>query len=97
MPAARYNWFTAFIQSIGFVESKSDTNLFVLHYETNITYLLLFVVDIVLTTSSTAVLRLISTLQAEFYMKDIGELRHFLGMHVQKNNGGLILSIGSRQ
>jgi hypothetical protein len=45
--------------------------------------LLLYVDDIVLTASSPALLRrIISALQQEFSMKDLGVLHHFLGMHV---------------
>jgi hypothetical protein len=44
--------------------------------------------DIVLTASSAGLLRrTIDTLQREFSMKDLGELHHFLGMHVQRSGG----------
>jgi len=47
----------------------------------------------VLTTSSPQLLRrVISALQQEFSMKDLGELHHFLGMHVQRSGAGLLLS-----
>ena len=56
-------------------------------------YLLLYVDDIVLTASSTPLLRhVIGALQQEFSMKDLGELHHFLGMHVQRSGSGLLLS-----
>ena len=56
-------------------------------------YLLLYVDDIVLTASSMDLLRqIISALQREFSMKDLGELHHFLGMHVQHRGTGLFLS-----
>jgi hypothetical protein len=46
-------------------------------------YLLLYVDDIVLTASSAGLLqRTIAALRSEFAMKDLGELHHFLGMHV---------------
>ena len=44
-------------------------------------YLLLYVDDIVLTASSQRLLeRVISSLQQEFAMKDLGQLHHFLGV-----------------
>jgi len=47
----------------------------------------------VLTASSAGLLRrTIDALQREFSMKDIGELHHFMGMHVQRSSGGLLLS-----
>ena len=56
-------------------------------------YLLLYVDDIVLTASSAGLLqRTITSLHSEFAMKDLGELHHFLGMHVQRLGTGLFLS-----
>ena len=79
--------------SLGFVEAKSDTSLFVYQRGLDTAYLLLYVDDIVLTTSSTGLLRwIISALQREFAMKDLGELHYFLGMHVQRSGDGLLLS-----
>jgi len=71
----------SFLLSIGFAEAKSNTSLFVYQCGSNTTYLLLYVDDIVLTASSPGFLRrIISALQQEFAMKDLGELHHFLGM-----------------
>jgi hypothetical protein len=47
-----YSRFAAYLLSLGFVEAKSDTSLFVYHYSSDIIYLLLYVDDIVLTASS---------------------------------------------
>ena len=79
--------------SLGFAEAKSDTSLFVYQRRSDTAYLLLYVDDIVLTASSTGLLRwIISPLQWEFAMKDLGELHYFLGMHVQRSGDGLLLS-----
>jgi len=92
-PRAWYSRFAAFLVSLGFVESKSDTSLFVLRRQSDTAYLLLYVDDIILTASSMDFLRrIISALQQEFSMKDLGELHHFLGMHVQRHSGGFLLS-----
>jgi len=62
------------------VEAKSDTSLFIYHRGTETAYLLLYVDDIVLTASSESLLRrIITSLQQEFAMKDLGALHHFLG------------------
>jgi hypothetical protein len=80
-----YSRFAAYLLSLGFVEAKSDTSLFVYRHGSDIIYLLLYVDDIVLTASSPDLLRrTIQALQQEFSMKDLGELHHFLGMHVQR-------------
>ena len=74
-------------------EPKTDTSLFVYRRGGDTVYLLLYVDDIVLTASSTQLLRpVIHALQHEFSMKDLGELHHFLGMHVQCSGSGLLLS-----
>jgi len=75
------------------MEAKSDTSLFVFRRGDDMIYLLLDVVDIVLTASSIGLLqRTITSLQSEFAMKDLGELHHFLGMHVQHRGTDLFLS-----
>ncbi|GJR67187.1 RNA-directed DNA polymerase, eukaryota [Tanacetum coccineum] len=63
----------------GFQHSKTDTSLFVYHQGSDIAYLLLYVDDIVLTTSSTALLQCIITLlHSEFAMTDLGSLNYIL-------------------
>ena len=75
------------------MNAKTDTSLFIFHHGADTAYLLLYVDDIILTASSTAVLRrIISALQREFNMKDLGKLHHFLGMQVQHRDGCLLLS-----
>jgi len=92
-PRAWYSRFAAYLLSLGFVEAKSDTSLFVYHRGSDTIYLLLYVDDIVLTASSSALLQqTIQALQREFSMRDLGELHHFLGMHVRRCGTGLLLS-----
>mgnify|MGYP000891389624 CR=1 FL=1 len=75
------------------MEAKYDTSLFVFHHGDDMIYLLLYVDDIVLTASSTELLQCtITALQFEFSMKELGELHHFLGMHVQRRGSSLLLS-----
>jgi hypothetical protein len=92
-PRAWFSRFATYLLSLGFVEAKSDTSLFVFQCGSDTAYLLLYVDDIVLTASSPALLCwIISALQQEFSMKDLGVLHHFLGMHVQPSGDGLLLS-----
>jgi hypothetical protein len=78
---------------IGFLEAKTDSSLFIYHSGADIVYLLLYVDDIVLTASSSRLLqRIIRALQHEFSLKDLGQLHHFLGMHVQHTPSGIFLS-----
>ena len=91
-PCAWYSWFASHLLTLGFVEAKSDTSLFVYHHGSETVYLLLYVGDIVLTASSPTLLHcIILTVQQEFFMKDFGELYHFLGVAFQRRSGGLFL------
>jgi hypothetical protein len=92
-PRAWFGRFTAFLHSIDFVAARSDPSLFVLHQHTGTAYLLLYVDDIVLTTSSSALLQHVQRrLFAEFSMKDLGPLHYFLGITVQRSSLGFFLS-----
>ena len=56
-------------------------------------YLLLYVDDIILTASSSDLLRrIIARLSSEFAMTDLGALQHFLGISVTRSSNGLHLS-----
>ncbi|GJR79165.1 ribonuclease H-like domain-containing protein [Tanacetum coccineum] len=59
----------------------------------DIAYLLLYVDDIILTTSSLVFLqRIIVSLHSEFAMTDLGSLNYFLGISAQRSTSGLFLS-----
>ena len=92
-PRAWYSRFASHLLKLGFVEAKSDTSLFIYRQGQNTVYLLLYVDDIVLTASSSALLRhTIVALQQEFSMKDLGPLHHFLGISVAQHSDGLFMS-----
>jgi hypothetical protein len=55
-PRAWYNRFVNYLLSLGFIEAKSDTSLFIFCQGSETIYLLLYVNDIVLTASSTKLL-----------------------------------------
>jgi hypothetical protein len=75
-----------------FIEAKSDTSLFIFHRGLDTVYLLLYVDDIIMTASSTELLRrTISALQREFAMKDLMPLHHFLSIIVECRPDGLFL------
>jgi hypothetical protein len=91
-PRAWYSCFASHMKTLGFVEAKADTSLFIFHNGTETTYLLLYVDDIILTASSSALLqRVIAALQTTFPMKDLGPLHHFLGITVERRPAGLFL------
>jgi hypothetical protein len=89
-PQAWYSRFASHLASISFVEAKLDTYLFIYQSCDNTVYLLLYVDDIVLTTSTTDFLqRTIDTLQRDFTMKDLGPLHHFLSIIADRKPQGL--------
>jgi hypothetical protein len=91
-PRAWYNWFATYLTTPGFIEAKSDTSLFIFRRDSDTVYLLLYIDDIILTASSTELLRhTISALQREFAMKDLGLLHHFRGITVERRPDGLFL------
>jgi hypothetical protein len=91
-PRAWNTQFAAFLLTLGFVEAKSDTSLFIYHHGAETTYLLLYVDDIVLTASSESLLhRIITSLPQEFAMKDLGVVHHFLGLTIESHPAGLLL------
>jgi hypothetical protein len=92
-PRAWYSQFTTYITSLRFVEAKSDTSLFIFWYSTDMVYLLIYVDDIILTASSAALMQqTISALKREFVKKDFRPLHHFLGVSIQHQADGLVLT-----
>ncbi|GJV89496.1 ribonuclease H-like domain-containing protein [Tanacetum coccineum] len=75
------------------LQNKTDSSLFILHKGLDTAYLLLYVDDIILTSSSTSLLqRIISLLHAEFVMTDLGPLNYFLGISATRATSGIFLS-----
>jgi hypothetical protein len=75
-----------------FIEAKSNTSLFIFGHGSDTIYLLLYVDDIILTATSTELLRrTISAPQRKFAMKDLGPLHHFLSITVERRPDGLFL------
>lgn len=92
-PRAWYQRFADYVTTIGFRLSTSDHSLFIYRQQSDMAYILLYVDDIILITS-TQVLRksIMSLLATEFAMKDLGPLSYFLGIAVSRHPGGLFLS-----
>ncbi|XP_071727481.1 uncharacterized mitochondrial protein AtMg00810-like [Rutidosis leptorrhynchoides] len=92
-PRAWYQRFLDFASTIGFKHSRCDHSLITYHNGNDVAYLLLYVDDIILTTSSKALrLKLIELFASEFAMKDLGPLHSFLGISVTRDANGLFLS-----
>ena len=90
------NWNTTFYHHIkdnGFTQSKSDPCLFIKSYQSEIIYLLVWVDDIIIASSSQQLLdETKSHLNQKFKMKDLGPLEYFLGIHFHRTATEIVLS-----
>ena len=85
--------FSSSLSRLGFVTSKSDHSLFVLRQGQHLAYLLLYVDDIVITGSSQELISgIILKLKQEFPITDMGKLHYFLGIKVEYNKMGVLLT-----
>ena len=93
-PRAWYSRLSSKLHTLGFVPSKSDTSLFIYNKSNTVIFVLIYVADIIVTSSSNkAVTALLKDLQSDFALKDLGDLHFFLGIEVKRNQeGGLHLS-----
>jgi hypothetical protein len=91
-PRAWYSRFATYLTTMGFIEAKSDTSLFIFRCGSDTVYMLLYVDDIILTASSMELQRrTIFALQREFAMKDLRPLHHFLSITFERRPDGLFL------
>jgi hypothetical protein len=88
-------WYTRlsdFLLSLGFHASKVNTSLSILSASADIFYLLVYVDDILFTSSDSTILqRLIQLLNSEFKIRYLGVVHYFLGIEVQSTSMGLML------
>jgi hypothetical protein len=92
-PRAWYSRLSSKLQAIGFIPSKADISLFIYKKGTVTIYLLVYVDDIIITSSSPAAIEaLLADLRSEFALKDLGSLNYFLGIEVKKMSNGILLS-----
>src|ERR1044072_2028383 len=79
--------------TIGFRHSTSDHSLFIYRRGSDTAYILLYVDDIILISSSHDLRNsMMALLASEFAMKDLGPLSYFRGIAVTRHAGGLFLS-----
>jgi hypothetical protein len=84
-PRAWYQRFTSYLTTLGFIASALDVSLFVYKNGSQLTYLLLYVDDIILTASSLDLVQsLTARLHLKFAMTDLGDLPYFFGIYVTR-------------
>ena len=78
---------------MGFTASGSDSSLFIYQRGKEATYLLVYIDDIILTASTSSLLRhIIKKLCHAFAIKDLGALNFFLGVQVCHDANGFFLN-----
>ena len=94
-PRAWYFRLSTKLQSLGFKPSKADVSLFYFSNGGVTMFLLIYVDDIIVASSSQeATATLLRKLQSEFALKDLGDLHYFLGIEVKRIQQGIVLSQG---
>jgi hypothetical protein len=92
-PRAWYSILSSKFQMLGFVPSKGDTSLFFLSNKHVSMYVLIYIDDIIVSSSSQgATDALLKNLERDFALKDLGELHYFLGIEVTKTKEGILLT-----
>lgn len=93
-PRAWFERLRTTLLQFGFGDSKCDPSLFIYNKDEAIVYMLIYVDDIILTGSSTSLVKQISSqLHSVFALKQLGKLDYFLGIEVHTQpNGNLLLT-----
>ena len=93
-PRAWFGKFSATITSNGYHQCQTDDTMFVKHGAGNkIAILIVYVDDIIITgNDDEEISRLKIKLGTEFELKDLGEMKYFLGMEVARSSKGLSIS-----
>jgi len=88
-----FSKFSTYLIDLGFSQSKADYSLFTRHQGTSFIALLVYVDDIAIASNdSVAVNSLIGILNDRFCLKDLGELKFFLGLEIARSTKGISIS-----
>jgi len=79
--------------SFGFLQSKADYSLFTKTVQDKFTAILVYVDDMMIAgNDKQEIIKLKQQLSSQFHMKDLGELRYFLGLEIVRTAQGLFVS-----
>lgn len=88
--------FNDFILSLGFNRSRSDYCLYI-YKGCETMFILLYVDDVLIVGNETEIKSIKEKLSEEFEMTDMGELKYFLGLHINRDMKNGILRINQKR
>src|SRR4051812_12485303 len=92
-PRAWFDRFRQAVCSMGYKQCNGDHTVVYRHVQTYITILAVYVDDIVITGDDVEeIQRLKTRLWKEFEVKDLGQLKYFLGIEIARSPRGIVLS-----
>jgi hypothetical protein len=92
-PRAWFGRFSSTMKAFGYKQSNSDHTLFIKHKEGKVTTLIVYVDDMVVTGDDSCEIKALQEyLATKFEMKDLGQLKYFLGIEVARSKRGVFLS-----
>lgn len=92
-PRAWFGRFTKSMKNFGYKQSNSDHTLFLRQRQGKITALIIYVDDMIVTGDDyEGISSLQNHLASEFEMKQLGDLKYFLGIEVARSKHGIFLS-----
>lgn len=90
--------FNSFILSLGLKRSESDSCLYIHITKDGKLFLLIFVDDMIIISNDLEVIKLIKkNLSAEFEMTDMGEVKTFLGIHIDRDVNKGVMKLSQEQ
>jgi Reverse transcriptase (RNA-dependent DNA polymerase) len=92
-PRAWYGKLSSTLVKIGYKKCEADSSVFIKRSQKGIIVILIYVDDLVITGSDLSGIEdLKHHLNREFDIKDLGNLKYFLGIEIARSNKGLFLS-----
>ena len=89
---ARYGKIAEFLLQSGYVLAPVDSSLFVKEQKGKVAIILVYVDDLIITGDDEEEAHQIrSNLLVRFQMKELGELKHFLGLEIGRTKDGIFL------
>jgi hypothetical protein len=89
-------WFeklSSFLLNLRYKQSKNDRSLFIKKRSVLITVILVYVDDLIIGGNNlTEIIALKRVLDAKFKIKDLGELKYFLGLEIARSKKGIFLN-----